>query len=257
MIDCHCHLEQPDYNSDRDAVIENCKKELKAIITCSAHTKDFDLTMDMTEKYKNFIFAAAAVHPEYVKDVSEQEIANFFEKLKQNKNRIVAVGETGLDYFWVKEPEWHKKQKELFVKFINLAKQLDKPLIIHSREAEAECVKILEEQNAKKVVMHMFGANQLTARVVQNGWFISVNAILLKSKKHNKVVRDCPLEQLLLETDAPWLAPESLGTGQKIRNTPLTIRAVAEKIAEIKKIPFETVWNACAKNAIRFFRLPI
>ncbi|MFQ6020904.1 MAG: TatD family hydrolase [Candidatus Aenigmatarchaeota archaeon] len=257
MIDVHCHLEQKDYDNDRDDVIERCKKELKAIITSCAHPNYFDLTIKMVEKYKNFVFTTCSIHPEYVKEISKNKIDDFIKLIKKNKDKIVGIGETGLDFWYIKEKSWREKQKELFIKMINLAKELGKPIVIHSRNSEEDCIEILENNNAKNVLMHMFGANQLTKRVIDNGWLISVNAIILMSKKHKKVVRDTPIEKLLLETDAPWLNPETLGKEIKKRNDSLTIKLVAEKIADIKKTSFEQVWNQCGKNAINFFKLSI
>ncbi|MFH7882474.1 MAG: TatD family hydrolase, partial [Candidatus Aenigmatarchaeota archaeon] len=112
-----------------------------------------------------------------------------------------------------------------------------------------ESIKILEQENAKKVLLHMFGANHLVKRVIENGWFISMNTIVLKSKKHKKVVRDIPLEKIMLETDSPWLSPSGG------RNTPLSVKIVAEKIAEIKKVSFEEVDKITTENAIKFFSI--
>ena len=255
MIDIHCHLEQKDYDKDREDVIEKCKKELKAVITSCAHPKDFDLTLQLSEKYKNFIFASYGIHPEYIKEITEKEIEDFLEKVKQNKDKVIAIGETGLDYFWIRETEWQQKQKELFIQLIELSKEIKKPLIIHSRDAYEDCVKILEQEDAKEVDMHMFGDHHLTKRVVDNGWFISINAIILKSKSHKKIARDCPIEKIMLETDAPWLSPKKLLDGIEERNDPTSIKIVAEKIAEIKKISFNDIWKKCGENAIRFFKL--
>jgi TatD DNase family protein len=257
MIDVHCHLEQKDYDKDRDEIIEKCKKELKAVITSCAHPRDFDLTLQLAEKYKNFVFASFGIHPEYIKEVSEKEIDEFIGKVKQNKDKIVAIGETGLDFWYIKEPEWQQKQKELFIRLISIAKELKKPLIIHSREAYEETIRILEQENVREVDMHMFGDHHLTKKIVDNGWFISINAIILRSKSHKKIARDCPLERLLLETDAPWLSPKKLLEGIDERNDPTSIKIVAEKIAEIKKIGFEEVWQKCKENAIKFFKLSI
>jgi len=256
MIDVHCHLEQLDFSKDRDEVIEKCKKELKAVITSCAHPRDFDLTLQLTEKYKNFVFATCGIHPEYIKEVSEKEIEDTIEKIKQNRDRIVAIGETGLDFYWIKEPEWQQKQKELFKRLIELANELRKPLIIHSRDSYEETIKILEEKDAREVDMHMFGDHRLAKRVIENGWFISINTIILRSKGHKKIARDSPLDRLMLETDAPWLSPKKLLEGIDERNDPTSIRIVAEKIAEIKKIGFEEVWKKCGENAINFFKLP-
>ena len=252
MIDVHCHLEQPEF-SDREEIIQKCRASgLKAIITCCANPKDWGLTMEMVKKHKGFVFACAAIHPQYVKEMPEEETGKFLETIRKNKSSLVAIGETGLDYAWVKEPEWREKQAELFRKFIALSKEINKPLVIHARDAYEEVIEILEQEGAKKVMLHMFGANQLTKRVVENGWSVSMNAIVLKSKKHGKVVRDMPLDRLMLETDAPWLHPSGSS-----RNDSRSIRQVAEKIAEIKKLKFDEVWSACTKNAIGFFSLPV
>ena len=257
MIDVHCHLEQKDYDKDRERVIDDCKKELKAVISSCAHPRDFELTMRMVDNNKGFVFASCGIHPEYVKDISEREKDDFLDLIIKNKEKIVAIGETGLDYWYIKEDEWQKRQKELFIELICLAKELDKPLIIHSREVFEETLNILENQDAKKVNFHMWGANQLLSRILENGWSVSMNTIILKSKKHKKIARDIPLERLMLETDSPWLAPKRLLEGLESRNDPRSIKTVAEKISDIKKLPFEDVWKKCGENAVKFFNLSI
>lgn len=251
MIDVHCHLEQSDYDKDRDEVIEKCKQELKAIVTCAAHQKDFDLAMNLVEKYRGFVFATVSIHPIYINEISEKEKDRWIDKVIENKNKIVGIGETGLDYFWVKERERREKQKELFKELIQLALELKKPIVVHAREAHEDVIKILEDLVSNyRVNLHMFGENKLVPSVLENGWFVSMNTIVLRSKKHKKVIRDMPLERIMLETDSPWL-----GFGK--RNTPLAIRQVAEKIAEVKKLSFDNVWQKCGKNAVEFFGLPI
>ena len=251
MIDVHCHLQQKDYDNDRDEVINDLKKNLKAVITSCAHPKNFDLTMKLIEKYKGFVFGAFSIHPIYVKEFPSEEREKYFNLLRENRDKIVAIGETGLDYYWIKEDRWKEEQKKLFVEMINLSKELNKPLVIHARESYEDCIYILEKEGAEKVDLHMFGGRKLLDRVIKNGWYISMNAILLRSKNHKKIIRDTPLDRIMLETDSPWLNPNGG------RNTPLTIKVVAEKIAEIKKIEFEEVWATCGKNAVKFFNLPI
>lgn len=258
MIDAHCHLEQKEYEGEMDAVIKSCKAAgLKAIVTSCARPQDFARTMSITGKYTNFVFPTIGIHPEFIKEITPKAIDAFFDIIRKNSDKIVGIGETGLDYNWVKEPEWREKQKELFIRMIGLANELKKPLVIHAREAYEDVIDILEQESAKHVQMHMFGANQLVNRVMDNGWHVSMNAIILKSKKHKKVARDMPLDKLMLETDAPWLAPEGWSPDgkQTKRNDPRAIRMVAEKIAEIKKLPFEEVWQQCGKNAVEFFKL--
>jgi TatD DNase family protein len=250
MIDVHCHLEQKDYEKDRDEVIKKCERELRAVITCCCHPDDFDLTMKMVEKYKNFVFATVSIHPEYIKEIEHLRVDDFLKRIEENKEKIVGIGETGLDFI-IEEPEWREKQKELFIKFIDLAKSLNFPVVIHARKAFAEAIEILEKFGAKRVLMHFFTAKELLPKVIKNGWWISVNTTLLNSKKIKKIVRDLPIEKIMTETDSPWLGPN--GT----RNDPTSVKFVIERIAEIKKIDFEEADNITTQNAIEFFNLKI
>lgn len=249
MLDVHCHLESEDYSKDRDEVIEKCKKELRAVITCCARPKDFDLTMELVERYNGFVFATAGIHPEYIKDISEKEKDDFLDLIRENRDKIVGVGECGLDFFWTKEENWQDRQKELFIELIDFSKELKLPLVVHARDAFEDAVKILEQQDARSVLMHMFGANQLTKRIAENGWYVSLNTNLLRNKRQKKIARDMPLGQLMLETDSPWLGQEGR------RNGPTSVRLVAEKIAEIKKATLEDVDKTTTDNSIRFFAL--
>jgi len=251
MIDVHCHLEQSDYDKDREQVIEKCKQQLKAVITCSAHPKDLDFTFSLVEKHRNFIFASAGIHPEYVKEIREKDLESFFEKVRLNKEKIVSVGEIGLDYFWTKENQFQKRQKELFKRMLEFAREIKKPVTVHIREACEDALKILRDFSPEKVHLHMFGCRKHLEEVLNtNGWMVSENTIILSSKDYRKIVRDVPIERLMLETDSPWL-----GFGK--RNDPTSVKAVAEKIAEIKKISLEEVDKITTQNAIKFFELSI
>lgn len=255
MIDVHCHFEQRDYDADRYDVIEKCKKELKAVITCCAHPKDFDLTMQMVEKYRGFIFATVGIHPEYIKEISEQEKDEFLDLIKANKEKIVAIGECGLDFAWIKEPEWREKQKQQFIEFIHFADDLKKPLVVHSRDAYEEVVKILEQEDAKQVLLHLFGDNKLVKKIIDNRWYVSIGPIVLRSKKHYQITRDMPIELLLTETDAPWNAPQIFLEGKKVRNDSTSIKTVVERMTEIKKLSFEDVDKITTNNTVKFFNL--
>lgn len=253
MIDVHCHLEQEDYDHDRDEVIKRAKEHgLKAIITCCASPFDLRKTIDIVRRYEGFVYATASIHPEFVKDFDDNVIDIFFKRVEKVQEHIIAVGETGLDYYWIKEDSWRLKQQELFRKHIKLAKKLGKPIVIHSRESHADVVEILEQEDIKKIHWHMFGARELLKRVIDNGWFISLNTIVFKSKKYRKVARDVPIDRIMLETDAPWL---SLEKGK--RNEPIAIIDVAKKIAEIRKTSFNEIWVQAGKNAVNFYGLNI
>jgi len=252
MIDCHCHLEQKNHDKDRDNIIEKSKKELRAVVTCAAHPKDIKLTIELTKKHKGFIFAALGIHPTYIKEITESEIEKAIEEIKNNKDDIVAIGETGLDFHWIKEQEYIKKQEILFKKLIQLAKEINKPLIIHSWDATKEVINILEIEGmkGKKILMHLLSDKKVIQKVVENGWFISIGPGIKKSKDIRKIARDMPLNRILLETDSPWFKQKGQEYG-----TPLNVKMAAEKIAEIKKTTIEELEKQTDLNAIEFFNL--
>ena len=274
MIDVHCHLEQPNFEKDLDKVIENCKKAgLKAVITSCPDPRDLDKTLKILEKYKGFVFACFGLHPEYIKEFSEKQVDEYLEKVKENKDKIVGFGEVGLDFYWVKESSWQQKQKEQFKELIRFSKEIRKPLVVHCRGAYEETVNILENEDAKQVILHMFGGKNLLQRVVENKWLISMNYLVSRSKDYKKIARDILLENLTLETDAPWNGIQKTAdqvTSEEIifkenkdlnlvtlRSDPSTIKPTAEKIAEIKGLGFEQVWKTCGENASKFFGLKI
>jgi TatD DNase family protein len=255
MIDVHCHLEQKDYDKDRDEVIEKCRKELEAVIISCAHPKDFELTMDIANRNKGFVFPTVGIHPEYIKEISESQKDEILDLIKERKDEIVGIGEIGLDYNWVKETEWREKQKQQFAELIRFANELKKPIIVHSREAFEEVVNILEREDAKRVLLHLFGDNKLVKRIAENGWYISIGPIVLKSKKHYQITRDMPIELLMTETDAPWNAPEVFLKGEKVRNDPTSVKVVIEEISTIKRMKFQEVDKITTENAVKFFNL--
>jgi TatD DNase family protein len=207
--------------------------------------------MQMLEKYSNFVFATFSIHPIYVKEINEKQKDEFFDLINENKDKLNGIGETGLDYYHVKEDSWQKKQKELFIEHISLAKELKKPLVIHSRDSTNDAVKILEQEDAGNVLMHLFGTKNLLDKVKINDWYISVGPIVMRSKNHKKIVRDMPIERILLETDSPWFGPEDK------RNLPTTVLEVANRIADIKKMDVEEVDRIITQNAMKFFDLKL
>jgi TatD DNase family protein len=260
MIDTHCHLDQEDFDKDRSQKIKKWKEEIDAVITSCAHPRDYDLTIQLVNNYKDFVFASASIHPKYIQELGENQIKKYIEKIESAKNSFIAVGETGLDYNWVKESNWQIKQKELFKKFIVLSQKLNLPLVIHSRDATEEVLEILVRYETKRVQMHMFSARPLLKNVKENGWFISVNTLLLRSKDVKKIVRDCPLDQLMLETDSPWLGLDKDGRIRPkdvIRNEPTAIKLVAKRVAKIKRVSFDEVDKKTTENDKDFFQLNI
>ncbi|MBI2547077.1 MAG: TatD family hydrolase [Candidatus Aenigmarchaeota archaeon] len=254
MIDSHCHLEQNAYANDLDQVIEKCKKEdLKAIVSVCADPKDFDRSLEIIENYKNYVFLCASIHPEFIKEISSKQVDEYFERLKETRKKLVGIGETGADYFWVKEENWREKQKELFIQHIELSKELRLPLVIHSRDAWEDILKILEQEDAKNVLLHMWGSKESEhlKRIVENNYSVTIGPIIARSKNHKRIVRDIPLENIMLETDSPWFGQN----GEK--GLPTNVKIPCVEIAEVKKLDVNYVADMTEKNTIKFFSLEI
>ncbi len=251
MIDVHCHLEQKDYDSDLGEVIKRAKEAgLKGIITSCANPADFEKSLNIVREYTGFVFLTASIHPIHVPEYTDAEIESFLKTLEANKENLVGIGETGLDYYWVKDEKERARQKEVFRMHIELAKKLKLPVVVHSRDGHDDVVEILDESDYDKVLWHFFGVKDKVEWLINHNYRASFNTLLLRSKTHKKIVKKLPLDLILLETDAPWL-----GFGS--RNEPTSIIKVAERVAEIKKMGFEEVWRKCGENAASFFRLPL
>jgi TatD DNase family protein len=262
MIDTHCHLEQPDYDKDREAVIEKCKKGLDAVITCAPDPKHYNLSFELIKSHPKFVFMVAGIHPQYVNRFTEEQVAEAMRVIEDRRDMIVGIGETGLDYSFVTDEKGRRNQRNMFSDFIRLAKRLDLPVVVHIRngkdgeDAFEHAIEILEKEKAKRVQLHMFGSRALLKRALNNGFYVSANAIILRSKSYKKVVRDTPLDRLMLETDSPWLHPSGKSKHEQ-RNDPTFVRAVAEKVAEIKAKSIKEIDSATTENATRFFNLNI
>jgi TatD DNase family protein len=248
MIDVHCHLEQKDFDEDRDELIEKCKKELDAIIISCTKPDNLEKCLEIASKYKGFVFLTIALHPIYIADFSNEEKKNYFEKIREYKKYFVGIGECGLDYHWVKDENLREKQKELFREHIKLAKELNLPLVVHSRNAEKECLDILREEKAEKVLLHFFASYKLADEIKKTNYFVSINTSILRSKGIRKILKVVGINRVMTETDSPWLG---FGT----RNTPLAVKLVIDKIAQLMKKNFGEVDKITTKNAITFFDL--
>ncbi|MFA6493105.1 MAG: TatD family hydrolase [Patescibacteria group bacterium] len=252
-IDTHAHLNFQAFKLDWQQVIERAKKaNIKAIINAGSNFETSKKAIEIAEKQEN-VFAAVGLHPIHVKD-EEFDEENFF-KLAKNK-KVVAIGETGLDYYYDKSNM--ALQKEVLVKSIKLAQIVSKPIILHLREADEDLLSLLMgESTLPKGVLHCFGGNwQFAQMVLSMGFYISFTGIITFTKNQQtfEVIEKIPLEKILIETDCPYLTPEPY-RGQ--RNDPTHVIEVAKKIAEIKKISLGEVAEQTSKNAIELFKLDL
>ena len=247
MIDTHCHLETL---NNIDEVVN--KMEGNKMITAGTDLESNKKVLELTKKYKN-VYGVIGYHPEFADNIKEEDLE--FLEHHINDEKIVGIGEIGLDYYYSKENK--EKQIELFKKQIKLAKKYNKTIVIHSREALEDTYNILKEENIKdlKVVMHCYsGSKEMALRFKEFNMKFGIGGVVTfkNASKLKEVVKTLELSDLLLETDTPYLTPEPYRG--KI-NEPYNIIYVAKEIAKIKEIELEKVLKETTNNAISQFDL--
>lgn len=282
LIDTHSHINFKDYKDDGDEIVEKTIKENVWMINIGAQYSTSRRAVEYAEKYEKGIYAAVGLHPIHVQatkekewdgTVSEREFEEYDEKKYKKlleSPKVVAVGEIGLDYYRIDNKEEIKdKQKEVFLQQLDLARQMDKPVIIHCRDAYEDLVSLIKifsigcagcpyscpSAGEKKIkgVIHSFCGNLEQAKeFIDLGFLIGFNGIITFSNQYDKIIKEIPLEKILLETDCPYLTPVP---HRGKRNEPLYVKFVAEKIAELKGISFEQVAEQTTKNAKELFNL--
>jgi len=248
FIDSHCHLEMEAYDKDRDEVIKRCIDEgIPYILTVGTEEKYFNKVIDIVNRYP-LIYGAIGIHPHNSKDFNN----NLIKKIQTcvSDKKIVAYGEIGLDFFKNYSPK--HAQIKAFESQINMAKHLNLPVIIHSRDAKDETLNIIKNNNLDQIggVIHCFSYDRAwSKKVLDLGFYISISGTVTYSTAQNlvDVIRYTPQERILSETDAPFLAPHPY---RGKRNEPSFVRYVVEKIAHIYNVPIEDV----SKNILNNFR---
>lgn len=248
MIDTHCHIEKEDFDKIGE-ILEQCKiNGVSKIIVSGCELETSKEAISIANKYDN-VYATVGFLPETLENDNLYDL-NELEKLVQNE-KVVGVGEAGLDYYWYKDNK--EEQKKLFIAQIELALKYDKPLIIHCRDAIQDCYNIIKQYKNLRGTMHCYsGSVEMAREFVKLGFNISVGGVATfkNSKNIKNVINEIDLEYILLETDSPFLTPEPY---RGKRNYPYYIGYVAEKIAKIKNVDVETVKNITTSNASKLF----
>ena len=252
IFESHAHYDDEAFNEDRDSLLSSMKDNgVEYIVNVSADFESIDPIYELSQKY-DFVYGTVGVHPGAAKNMTQER----FEYLKKAalRDKIVAIGEIGLDYYWEKEESQKATQKEWFVKQLQLAKELDKPVIIHSREAAADTLDIMKQEWAdRKAVIHCYSYSAEMAKIyAKMGYYFGIGGVLTYKNARTLVetVEYVPIEQLLLETDCPYLSPVP---NRGKRNDSSNLRYVAEKIAEIKNMSYDAVVDITEQNAKKFF----
>lgn len=252
LVDSHCHIDFPDLAANLDGILSNMREhEVGRALCISVNLEDFPRVLALAEAYPN-IYASVGVHPDYeqVREPGVEELAAL-----ASHPKVLAIGETGLDYYRLKgDLEW---QRQRFRTHIRAARQAAKPLIVHTREAAEDTLRIMAEENAAEAggVMHCFTENlEVARRALAMGFYLSFSGIVTfkNATQVKEVARAVPLERILIETDAPYLAP---APHRGKTNQPAYVKFVAEEIARLKSITFEEVAEATTSNFERLMKL--
>ena len=246
QIDTHCHLSYEDYDN-LDEVVKN----IDIAITSGTNDDTNKEVLDVVSKYNN-IYGTLGIHPEDIDSISD----NSFKFIEENLNneKIVAIGEIGLDYYWVKDNK--ENQKELLRKQMEIAQNYNMPVVIHSREAIEDTYNILKDYKVKGTIHCFSSSYEMAEKFIKLGYKIGIGGVVTfkNSKKLQDIVERLDLKDILLETDSPYLSPEPL-RGKK--NVPYNTYYVAKKIAEIKNLTIDKVIEITGHNAIELFDLKL
>ena len=250
LVDSHCHLDLPELAGNLPQILETMQHNGVGRAVCiGVALEDFPRVLALAESYPH-IFATVGVHPE--KTDGDEPTVEALAALATHP-KVVGIGETGLDYYWHKEaPEW---QRERFRTHIRAAHVVRKPVVVHNREATADTLRILDEENAGTIggVLHCFTETwEIAQRALDLGFYISLSGIVTFKNAYTikEVARKIPLDRLLIETDAPYLAPVPF---RGKTNQPAYVKYVAEEIAQLRGLSFETVAEATTDNFFRLF----
>lgn len=248
LVDTHCHLDNSQYDADREELLKKIEENMEFVVNIGYDLNSSKNSIELAKKYKN-IYATIGIHPTDIGDNFIEEDYNNLKTLGMEE-KVVAIGEIGLDYHWMtKEKEvqanWFRKQMEL-------ARELKKPVVIHTREATADTVAILKEFPDVKGILHCYPGSYETASEIMENYYFGVGGVLTfkNSKKTVEFVKQIPLEKIVIETDAPYLTPEPY---RGKRNHPEYVKFVVEKIAEIKGVTFEEVLSVTTENAKKIY----
>ena len=246
IFDTHAHYDDGQFDTDREELLGAMEAGgVGTIVDAGSTLESWDKILELTERYP-FIYGAIGIHPDEAGTLDEAGMERMAELLDRDK--IVAVGEIGLDYYWDKEN--HDVQKHWFIRQLDMAREKQMPVIIHSREAAADTMDIMKQHaSGMKAVIHCYSYSaEMAKEYVKMGYYIGVGGVVTfkNAKKLKQVVQEIPLERILLETDCPYLAPVPF---RGKRNSSLNLPYVAEAIAELKGTTAEEVIQQTEKNA--------
>lgn len=250
IFDTHSHYDDMKFNPDREMVLDTLQSQgVSLIVSCGCDIDTTQFNFDLSQKY-DYVYFAAGFHPENL-DGANLDDLKIIEKFAKN-SKCVAIGEIGLDYHWMNSSK--QEQKDFFEAQLELANKLDMPVIVHDREAHGDTLDILKQYKPKGVLHCFSGSKEMAKEIIKLGMYIGLNGVVTFSnaRKSLEVVKEIPLERLVLETDCPYLAPVPM---RGKRNDSSYIPYTAEKIAQVLNIDTQELINITNTNGKRLFAL--
>lgn len=249
LVDTHCHIYGSKYKDDIDEVLKRAEEELEFMVNIGYDLKSSEKSVEQSKKY-DFIYATVGYHPTDIKGLTDENAAKILELAKDKK--VVAVGEIGLDYHWMEDPK--DVQAKAFRKQLEIARTVNKPVVIHTRDAMEDTVNILKEYEDIEGILHCYPGSYETAKILMDRYYFGVNGVLTfkNNRKTQETFTKIPLERIVIETDAPYLTPTPF---RGKRNEPAYVKYIAEKLAELKNISVEDVIRVTTENAKRIYRI--
>jgi len=238
LVDAHAHIDVKDFDNDREEVLEKCNI---VVVNAGVDLESNLKSLELEKKYSNVI-AAVGFHPEFIKDK-----INEVDKCLQLTREVRIISEIGLDYFWIKEEELRRKQKEVLSEFLEIAEKERKATLIHVRGGFSDLISMLTSYKVKFAIHGFEGSIKSANKVIDLGGLISIPPILIRDKNRQEVVKNVDIQYLLTETDSPFMGPERMK-----RNEPCNVKLTIEKIAELKGMEKEEVEEKILNNFILF-----
>ncbi len=248
FFDTHSHLEMPRLFPKAESIVRRAKEAgVIGIVVSAIEPKFFPKALDLKKRFPEFVWPTFGLHPPRA---TTRMVKRTIEAIYDYQEEIVAIGEVGLDYYWVKDAKVREDQKSAFINFIRLADELNLPLVVHSRNAEADVLQILRNEKMFDAQLHCFNNLEHVQLAAEQRFFMSVPTSVVSRQRMQHIAEAMPLENMLLETDAPYLSPVPGKT-----NEPSNLPYAAAKIAELKGISTEMVAATTTTNALNFLHL--
>ena len=256
LVDTHCHVDGAEYDDDREAVLERAQAAEVTRIVNFGDTMESSARCVKLAATHEMVYVGVGIHPENVTEMTQADDDRIAEWAKDEK--VVAIGEIGLDYYWEKDPENHRRQKALLIHQLDLARQLHLPVCIHDREAHGDMMKILRsEGRGIPGVIHCYsGSWEMAKEILKLGYFLGIDGPIMYENAVKKldIIKKMPSDRILTETDSPYLTPLPY---RGRRNEPMFVRRVAEFAAELRGETIEEFAKQTTENAINLYGIKL